>query len=112
MTQDEIIRMATEAGFLRTDISPYELLERFAALVAQNYMAKACGGCVIKQCYKRMDAEIEAAVLKEREACAKVAESIVTKQSKHINDGKPFYDHMYWEDIAAAIRARGESELP
>jgi len=108
MTQDEIIRMATEAGFLRTDISPYELLERFAALVAQNYMAKACGGCVIKQCYKRMDAEIEAAVLAEREACAQLCAQLMTPWDENTpnselialrNDGM--------RQCAAAIRARG-----
>ena len=38
------------------------------------------------------------------EEAAKVAESVVAKQSKHINDGKPFYANMYWEEIAAAIR--------
>ena len=85
LNKDEIIRMAQEAGFCVTkdkDVCVYGDFEinkpliRFAALVAQNYMAKACGGCVIKQCYKRMDAEIESAVLAEREACAKVCDDL------------------------------------
>jgi hypothetical protein len=44
------------------------------------------------------------------EEAAKVAESEVVKQHKHINEGKPFSDHMYWEDIAAAIRAMKEKK--
>jgi hypothetical protein len=39
-----------------------------------------------------------------KEKAAKIAEMLVTKQHKHINYGKPFQDHMHWEDIAAAIR--------
>ena len=41
----------------------------------------------------------------EREKCAVVAEGLVMKQHKHINEGQPFVDHMHWEDIARAIRA-------
>ena len=45
---------------------------------------------------------IEASV---KEKASKIAEMLVTKQHKHINYGKPFQDHMHWEDIAAAIRS-------
>lgn len=113
MTQDEIIRspigreqlvaLAREAGaeFYAETLcvngkDAHDFIERFAALVAQNYMAKACGGCVIKKCYKRMDAEIEAAVLAEREACAKMCE-----------DDMGWLDNGGGELCAKAIRRRG-----
>ena len=78
MTQDEIIRMAREAGFkVYEGAFPFEPtedkyigfednLERFAALVAAH----------------------------EREACAEEAEGAASDDNKY--------------DIAAAIRARGE----
>ena len=80
MTQDEIIRMAREAGLIEV-FSQYgdmhikqakpELLERFAALVAAH----------------------------EREACAKVCEE------KRIQMN---YSEAPYNQCAAAIRARGD----
>jgi hypothetical protein len=70
MTQDDIVRMAREAGWHDELLSvsfTQPLLERFARLVKQS------------------------AVLAEREACAKVAETAI-----------------YRHDIADAIRKRKE----
>ena len=128
MTQDDIVKMALEAGYQSIYLADapagrsYQFLERFAALVVAHKKSEQINLAYQQGCEDmklRMEKRIQhlegqlqlcqTAVANEREACAKVAESIVTKQSKHINDGKPFYDHMYWEDIAAAIRARGEN---
>jgi hypothetical protein len=74
MTQDEIIEMARQCGFERLghddcDLVCYpEEVEAFAKLVAQH----------------------------EREACAKVCESM----NKYMDDG---------EECATAIRARGQA---
>ena len=78
MTQDEIIRMAREAGFSDHYIggTKYEL-ERFAALVAAH----------------------------EREACAKVADGEL--MNTNILTSYPPKSSAAW-NIAAAIRARGE----
>ena len=82
MTQDEIIRMAREAGFpfnkyglLQCDdggeIDAADILKRFAALVAAS----------------------------EKEECAKVMDNMA-KQDKHSN---------YYKVAAKSIRARGEA---
>ena len=100
MTQDEIIRMAREAGF--TDYYP-ERLTRFAALVAAHerekqpeHFAKAIAELV--ECCRVLAEENEAAVLAEREACAKVCET-------DIEEGEAPWTAC---DYAAAIRARGQ----
>jgi len=67
MTKEDIIRMAKEAGFERTKM--HGALERFAYIVAA----------------------------KEREACAKVCESL--------NED---FDHLYVSACADVIRARGQ----
>jgi len=98
MTHDEIIRMAREAGFhiekwsYGESVSVYESgktiditneLKEFAVLVAAKLFT-----------YDQVKAHIQAAVLSEREACAKVCDDI-----GEISDGY---------GCAAAIRARGE----
>ena len=76
MTQDEIIRMAREAGYQSVYLSDapigrsYQFLERFAALVAAY----------------------------EREACAKVCEQLDDESYPHARK--------WPSDCAAAIRAR------
>jgi hypothetical protein len=73
MTQDEIIEMARQAGFARymTDGEiNWKMYEAFAKLVAA----------------------------KEREACAKVCESLPMQQEIDVRD-----------QCAAAIRARGQA---
>jgi phosphoserine phosphatase len=67
MTQDEIIEMAYEAGIIQPQ-NVIKTLEIFAKLVAQH----------------------------EREACAKVCESM----NKYMDDG---------EECATAIRERGQA---
>ena len=85
MKQDEIIRMAREAGVFTGDpfgvtITPE--LERFAALVAAHEREKHSGPS-----WKTVDDAIAA----EREACAKEADKWIGQ-----------------EGLAAAIRARSE----
>ncbi|CAB5212394.1 hypothetical protein UFOVP188_11 [uncultured Caudovirales phage] len=79
MTQDEIIEMAREAGFVVTHIGDpigtnYIMIEAFANLVAA----------------------------KEREACAKVVDDIELRCIAKDVDDPPL------KHVAAAIRARGE----
>ena len=79
MTQDEIIRMAREAGDWNGQTAEFNDvgLERFAALVAAN----------------------------EREACAKVADNEL--MNTNMLTSYPPKSSAAW-NIAAAIRARGE----
>ena len=95
MTQDEIIRMAREAGFASLDYLTHNRLERFAALVAE------ATGIEQQREIMRLKAIIEEQangaqnlVLAEREACAKVCEQVGQDWNYH--------------GIAAAIRARSE----
>ena len=82
MTQDEIIRMAREAGYQSVYLSDapigrsYQFLERFAALVAAH----------------------------EREACAKVCEEVEMRFGRDGDDLEQYGANQ----CAAAIRARGE----
>jgi hypothetical protein len=130
MTQEDIIRMAREAGFhefsrgLRDDGSrdTYldcwpENLERFAALVAAAEREKlahwmrnlgyATGhGDTIEDLLDHLGTQIaeglEAEVLMEREACARIAETTVC--DTHLPTGV----QIYGSKAAAAIRARGK----
>ena len=107
MTQEEIIRMAREVWGERA-VLPFNDLERFAALVAAHerekqpeHFAKAIAELV--ECCRVLAEENEAAVLAEREACAKVCEegtAFIQFQSTNC------YSYAY--NRAAAIRARGE----
>ena len=96
MTQDEIIRMAREAGLLKMiqvkhvvdkvyEI-PSEKLERFAALVAAHER-EACAVCPSWD-------TVDDAIAAEREACAKVC-----SEMQQDFDAEPYM-------CAAAIRAR------
>ena len=82
MKQDDIIRMAKEADVWVAGQEPYQTqLERFAALVAAA----------------------------EREACAKVSETLGVHPALNVYNGGPeWYKH--GKEIAAAIRARGNNE--
>ena len=111
MTQDEIIRMAREAGF-KLGTSWYggvSMLERFAALVAAHER-EVYAGRVEVLIQKQFD-ECEAAVLAEREACAKVCEEL---SERYLERCKNFFDERYAAaevaatECAAAIRARSE----
>ena len=96
MTQDEIIRMAREAGFSKRDAmgrpaflgNSYDL-ERFAALVASHEREKW---------EQALPIAMDAMMLQEREACAKVCEEL----------GEANRDAFAKYDCAAAIRARND----
>ena len=92
MTQDEIIRMAREAGF-KLGTSWYggvSMLERFAALVAAHEREKQVD---ISALPIIIEAAVKEAVLAEREAILEIVKMI----------GGEFA-----VEFAAAIRARGE----
>ena len=100
MTRDDIIRMAREAGaFPEISETPEKdivFLRRFAALVAKH--EREHGMKLLA------DVLIDAAVKAEREACAKVCESLKPTMRA--------YDHRFWDachESAAAIRARGQA---
>ena len=107
MTQDEIIRLALEAGIEFEEFPNYSIsvickehLYDFAAIIAAYTINKTIPVVI---------AEKEAAVLAEREACAKVCENLY----KHLNydaDCQKLWPHtkMINDQYAAAIRARGE----
>ena len=101
MTQDEIIRMAREAGIGALTDYGKEALERFAALVAAHerevllkdnpYLAE------------QLQAYIHIATTVEREACAKVCDELkATYELDGLNGTKSYHE------AAAAIRAREE----
>ena len=116
MTQDEIIRMAREAGFINLALEPK--ITRFAALVAAHVTEaltkshEAAFQSYVDQAKADRELSVLAAVLAEREACAKVcdywaeqaeARGYTCKGETHV-DG--FGDGA--AACAAAIRARGE----
>lgn len=85
MTREDIICMANEAGIIHPEMV-YQTLERFAALVASA----------------------------ERSACAKIAETPIGEYEVVVACGTeptpsriPQYAN--WQDIAEAIRARGQA---
>jgi len=113
MTRDEIISLARKAGGmdgwgvgrrisdpeLRADNFVFDLedLERFAALVdaAERQACAAHYADIMRK-----------AVEEEREACAKVSETLGVHPALNIYGGGPeWYKH--GQDIATAIRARG-----
>ena len=92
MTNEDIIRMAREAGFVFPETQEdsftcwWEELERFAALVASHEREKW---------EQALPIAMDAMMLQEREACAKVCEEM--------------WAGGYGPSaITAAIRARGE----
>ena len=108
MTQDEIIRMAREAGFSDHYIGgmKYEL-ERFVALVAAHEREK------LKVVFEELEREVKtelinainAAVELEREACAKVCDDYAAE----LDQNKSYWDAAAM-NCAAAIRARSQHE--
>jgi hypothetical protein len=102
MNREDIIRMAREVGF--DDFEQDVMLERFAALVsaAERERIFAANAPVIEQVNTHIKALVEL-VAAEREACAKVCE---TQLSKLEHTDKPYNNGV--RACAAAIRARGE----
>ena len=97
MTQDEIIRMAREAGFVFPETQEdsftcwWEELERFAAIVAAHEREK----------HLNLANEVAWSVaLTEREACAKVCDKLKIQMN---------YSEAPYNQCAAAIRARGSN---
>ena len=120
MTQDEIIRMAREAGFSVGLDDPiiYAAHERFAALVAAHAKSEQIQNAYQQGCEdmrKRMEKRMyslesqlllcQTAVADEREACAKVADGEL--MNTNMLTSYPPKSSAAW-NIAAAIRARGE----
>jgi hypothetical protein len=90
MTQDEIIEMANRAGIVNPQMV-INTLEAFANLVAQHEHQRFYDAAM-----KAAEKAVDVAMSLEREACAKVCESM----NKYMDDG---------EECATAIRARGQA---
>ena len=101
MNRDDIIRMAREVGISAPwDQEPirWELLERFAALVAAHEReGMAINGIHTchSECQRPICVAVREAVAAEREECAKTAEAVVPRHTECGNK------------IAFAIRERG-----
>ena len=98
MTQDEIIRMARDAGWAREDIDDeINTFERFADLVAAHEREKEIKRVAEGHGWTQAHwtAYEESIVAAEREACAKVCE-------------ERGFDPYIEQQCAAAIRARGD----
>ena len=88
MTRDDIEQWTRQAGGF--DATP-KFLEAFAKLVAQHERERLTDAAM-----KAAEKGIDTAIALEREACAKVCESM----NKYMDDG---------EECATAIRARGNA---
>jgi hypothetical protein len=127
MTQDDILRMAREAGLQQRHTTPTEWwcwegsIERFASLIAAAQREKVAAwmrnlgyatghGDTIEQMLDHLGTQIseglEVEVLMEREACAKVAD-LVAREIDDTN-GCPCPRCRTATYIATAIRARNE----
>ena len=120
MTQDEIIRMAREAGFAPSSsytVLPmkdyashgisYEL-EHFAALVAAHERERIMNEPLTKAMWERFESEVRAA---EREACAKVCDDEIKSYMSKQYTTDPlggYRERFAAEQCAAAIRSRSE----
>ena len=99
MNRDDIIRMAREAGLLRSGdgwTEPHRWgiteLERFAALIEQHLSYDSIHTCH-DECQRPACVAMREAVKAEREVCAEMVAGMNVQHPKY---------------IAAAIRARGE----
>ena len=109
MNNEDIIRMAREAGFERivgvykdgtrmVEVPNPELLERFAALVAAAKDAEHQQTLALQQ--RSYEREIQLEVEAEREACAALLEA------NGMQCGEESLSRLILETNAAAIRAR------
>lgn len=89
MTQDEIIEMAKQAGYVGVE-NGHPALERFAKLVAEKIRKETLEEMI----YAHPTTAIKQAVEYEREACAKVCEDDFGNGALNLAD---------------AIRARGQA---
>lgn len=101
MNRDDVIRMAREAKFPVNHPDWADAAVRFAALVTADARAARIAAQTeneaLKERMNRADAERCAAVLAEREACAKVCQ----------NEWSTIDELAVGKVFAAAIRARG-----
>ena len=94
MNREDIIRMAREAGWDAHHAEFDTRIERFAALVASAERES------LRESFRVVTAaEASAAILHEREACAKVADEFA----------KQVLEHNFSALIAHNIRARGQA---
>ncbi len=119
MNRDDIIRMAREAGislrgYYEVSGDPPPELERFAAIVIENFLQQS-GEYLTNDASRK--AAIKEAVEAEREECAKAAEgwsceaagdNYQTSGIDEFWDANTLYDQGR-VDAAAAIRARGQA---
>ena len=101
MTQDEIIRMAREAGMT---VFVIESLERFAALVAAHERNRHAW---TQEHWTEYEHAIAAAA---REACAKVCEELKVDPSRSKNKTPDLAYNLAAHNCAAAIREIGEKK--
>lgn len=113
VTQEDITRMAREAGFVGMD-GEHGALRRFAALVA-DYERKAMQAngwrqCAVGQRTTQFCGQVEQAVAAEREACAKVADigndPRPASNPERYLPGVNTASKLVTQDIAYKIRAR------
>jgi hypothetical protein len=90
MTQDEIIEMARQAGFMMENSAAIQAAEIFADLVAAKEQ---------KKWQDQTAVEIHEAILEEREACAKAVEA----------EAHMFATNAAAKSLADGIRDRGEA---
>jgi hypothetical protein len=95
MTREEVMDMAYESGVIGGYEGEPDLLERFAKLVYEKAWADTALAAT--------HTVIDAAILKEREACAKLAEQTVC--DTHLPTGVKIYGTR----VAKAIRARSNN---
>ena len=102
MTRKDIISMAREAGSIDSEDVIETVYAAFAA--AERERIKQANAPEIERCNEYIKS-LEDAVAAEREACAKVCESMADRfmQGSPLEGNKPYASH----ECAAAIRARG-----
>lgn len=102
MTRDEIIKLAREAGF-HVGISEQPWGSTAFAQLCQPYPSSTDLYRMLEACFH---AAYAAGAAAEREACAKVSETLGVHPALNVYNGGPdWYKH--GKEIAAAIRARG-----
>ena len=103
MTQDEIIEMARQAGMMTRVLylgRNLELLTNFAKLAAKHTLLN-----IDPSSFMSYQEGVEAGRFAEREACAKVCETLWDTPT----NGMATEEEAYGDECAAAIRARGQA---
>ena len=103
MTQDEIIEMARQAGMMTRVLylgRNLELLTNFAKLAAKHTLLN-----IDPSSFMSYQEGVEVGRFAEREACAKVCETLWDTPT----NGMATEEEAYGDECAAAIRARGQA---